>query len=452
MADEIEQVILPFLEPLKTVHETRSEEVFSMYCLPEAFVYVADHLTSSSVRRRDPCQADKQGAQVSFSTLAVIEMLTHNPSIVKPIIPSGGKHPSFGHFRRVCTLSHLPEDLTWRRDYDARGLQTVFLLVPNTVVPWEDIKVTFEPHIDIEGLPRCFDAVVPRHAPLSAEQAALWSERYWPSIYNPAAQVMQDCPPLHHLRRTRAALEVPNTDEYMELALTAAGQSTEYGHGRGSGAVVVDPETGEVVAVAGDARWWTDDSDIDHSSADDQGEGRPEWHALMRVVAMVANKELRRRISAGGHLKFKDTCTESPAGQSLAPIESYYEEDREPLRDLTAGLGNIVLETNTADVLPEKRNGPRSEGYLCSGLDIYLTHEPCVCCAMAMIHSRFRACVFVRKMPGSGGFCAEPGKNRLGYGLFWRRELNWRVMTFQHTQMAVLEGEEGRMDTKIFHA
>jgi len=349
-------------------------------------------------------------------------------------------------------LSHLPEDLTWRRDYDARGLQTVFLLVPNTIVPWEDIKATFMPHIDVEGLPRCFDAVVPRHAPLSAEQATLWTERYWPAIYNPAAQVIQDAPPLHLLRRIRAALEVPTTDKYMELALTAAGQSKEHGHGKGVGAVVVEPDTGAIVAVAGDARWWADDPESRDPMMAEQGPGKPEYHAVMRAVAMVANKELRRRIDAGGHLKFKDTCTESPAGLSLTPIESQYEEDGEPLRDITSGLANIVLESNSTDTLPEKRMGPRTEGYLCSGLDIYMTHEPCVCCAMAMIHSRFRACVFARRMHGSGGLCAEPGKNRLGYGLFWRRELNWRVMTFEHTQTAALEGEHGRMDTEIFHA
>ncbi len=294
--------------------------------------------------------------------------------------------------------------------------------------------------------------MVPRHSPLSAEQATLWTARYWPAIYNPAAQVIQDCPPLHHLRRTRAALETPAMDKYMELALTAAGQATEYGHGRGIGAVVVEPETGTVVAVAGDARWWDIEAELRQPLTAERGEGKSEWHAVMRVVAMVANKELRRRIAAGGHLKFRDTCTESPAGQPLTPIENHYEEEEEPLRDLTAGLGNIVLEANTTDALPDKRIGPRNEGYLCSGLDIYLTHEPCVCCAMAMIHSRFRACVFARKMPSSGGLCAEPGKNRLGYGLFWRRELNWRVMTFQHTVLAAQVGEESRMDTEIFHA
>lgn len=325
----------------------------------------------------------------------------------------------------------------------------MFLLVPNTVVPWESIRETLVPHIEVEGLPRCFDAVVPRFSPLTAEQAALWTERYWPAIFNPAAQVIQDAPPLHHLRRVRTALEVPAADKYMKLATMAGIEAQDEGHGRSVGAVVVNPETGTVVAVAGDARWWSDDPNIHESLMADHGEGRPEYHAVMRVIAMVANKELRRRIKVGAHQKFLATCSETPSGQALTVTEAHYEDDDKVLRDLTAGLGNIALNEGTA--LPEKQSGTRAEGYLCSGLDIYLTHEPCVCCAMAMIHSRFRACVFGRKMTGSGGLCAEAGDKQLGYGLFWRRELNWRVMTFLHNQAAALDGE-GRIDTGIFHA
>ncbi|KAK5259057.1 tRNA-specific adenosine deaminase subunit tad3 [Exophiala xenobiotica] len=400
---------VPFLEPLKTLHETRSEEVFV-----RAFV---------------------------------IEIPAN---IVKPIIPNGGKHPSFSHFRRVCTLSHLPEDLTWRRDYDSRGLQTSFLLVPNTVVPWENIRDTFLPHIDVEGLPRCFDAVVPRFGPLNAEQAALWTERYWPTIYNPAAQVIQDAPPLHHLKRVKSQLEVPAADKYMGLAMMAAMEAREMGHGRAVGAVIVDPETDAVLAVAGDARWYAENPKVQRARKSNGAEGRPEYHAVMRAIAMVANKELRRRIAAGGHKKFLTTYCETPSGQALTSIEARYEDDGKALQDLTTQVGNIAI-SEPHDALPEKQSGPQKEGYLCSGLDIYVTHEPCVCCGMGMIHSRFRSCVLGREMPGSGGLSAEKGANRLGYGLFWRRELNWRVMTFQHTGAAALDGE-GRIETGIFHA
>ncbi|KIW99414.1 uncharacterized protein Z518_11402 [Rhinocladiella mackenziei CBS 650.93] len=410
MADRI-----PFLEPLKTIHETRATEDFV-----KAFVVeIPIKLTSKAL------------------------------SIVKPVIPSGGQHPSFSHLRRVCTLSHLPLDLTWRRDYDSGVLQTVFLILPNTGVPWEDIQAILMPHIDVEGLPRCFDAVVPRLAPLSAEQATLWTERYWPSIFNPSSQVIQDAPPLDQLRRVRTALEVRGADKYMKLAIRTAVESEEGGHGRSVGAVVVDPDAGAVVAVAGDARWWSDDSEVHESLMASHGEGRPEYHAVMRVIAMVANKELRRRIKNGSHHNFLATCSETPSGQALTTIEARYEDENKVLRDLAAGPGNVALDEG--DGLPKKQSESRPDAYLCNGLDLYLTHEPCVCCAMAMIHSRFRACVFARRMPASGGLCAEAGGQKPGYGLFWRRELNWRVMTFQHNQASAL-GVGNRIDTGIFHA
>lgn len=97
-------------------------------------------------------------------------------------------------------------------------------------------------------------------------------------------------------------------------------------------------------------------------------------------------------------------------------------------------------------------------GYLCTDLDIYLSHEPCLCCSMGMLLSRFRAVIFPRagRMP-SGGIASEPvvgptpvnwdsdeddewkkdkTEDRLYYGLHWRKELNWRALGFEF-----IEGE-----------
>ncbi|RMZ78263.1 hypothetical protein DV737_g3986, partial [Chaetothyriales sp. CBS 132003] len=360
-------------------------------------------------------------------------------SIVKPIFPND-RSLSFSHLRRVCTLSHLPVDLAWRRDYNSNGLATVFLLVPNGPVPWIKICQTFAAHINEPGLPRCFNAVVPRYAPMSAEQAVLWTERYWPTTYNPASQQLQDAPPLNQLRRVQTELDSIHTVEYMQLARVAAMEASCRGQGRAVGAVVVNPKTRQIVAVAGDARWWADTYTRPFNQ-DVTGEGRPEHHALMRVVAMVANKELRRRLVVGSHTRFALTCQQSPAGQPLTDIEAVFAGDTEelpasppsPASPALPGQGptspkNVAesLAANfEANMTLGTRTPSRQEGYLCSGLDIYMTHEPCVCCGMAMIHSRFRACVFEKRSPGSGGLTARDDVNSLGYGLFWRRELNW---------------------------
>ncbi|KAI0991390.1 hypothetical protein K3495_g16797 [Podosphaera aphanis] len=67
-------------------------------------------------------------------------------------------------------------------------------------------------------------------------------------------------------------------------------------------------------------------------------------------------------------------------------------------------------------------------GYLCHNLEIYCTHEPCVACSMALVHSRFGRVVFAQQMPRSGGLTAD---GVLGHGLFWRKELNWNMLAWQ---------------------
>jgi tRNA-specific adenosine deaminase 3 len=332
----------------------------------------------------------------------------------------------------------------------------------------------------------------------------MWTERYWPTQYNPAAQLLQDAPPLNQLRRVHEELETSATIQFLRIARTAARESETSGIGCGTGAVVVNPKTGQIMAVAGDARWWADEKTA-HNCAGMGGRGRAENHALMRVVAMVANKELRRRLRTGGHRRFAATCKETPAGQPLTEVENAYSEEFaspesgystptspiDPSESMAKMLSRSLTLTNvTNKSLPSsapmsrtlsndgKAGAPlsrttsndakgapltrsnsnassssRSDGYLCSGLDLYLTHEPCVCCAMAMIHSRFRACIFEKRMSGSGALTARDRKDSLGYGLFWRRELNWRVMTFHYQEEVEKRGRRKKeKERDMFHA
>jgi tRNA(Arg) A34 adenosine deaminase TadA len=93
---------------------------------------------------------------------------------------------------------------------------------------------------------------------------------------------------------------------------------------------------------------------------------------------------------------------------------------------------SVLASSKHSSKVAKAQSKERPEAYLCNRLDIYLTHEPCVACSMVMVHPRFRACIFIRRMPRIRGLCAEKDNGGLRYRLFWRSELNWRVLTFQY--------------------
>jgi tRNA-specific adenosine deaminase 3 len=188
--------------------------------------------------------------------------------------------------------------------------------------------------------------------------------------------------------------------------------------GEGVGAVIVDPAEGEgVVAAAGDARW----KPILHDQAATNqrtGNGNVCAHAVLRAIGMVARK--RRAVNSSLPIDPAD------ANANEAVFLDY------PL-------------TETEKLIYDERT-VKEGGYLCTGLDIWITHEPCVMCAMAILHSRFERVVFGRRMPGTGALTAEEDRG-LGYGLFWLPALNWRMLGWEWVDddCATEEGDVGNI-------
>ena len=195
----------------------------------------------------------------------------------------------------------------------------------------------------------------------------------------------------------------------MSLARRAGEEVSLAAKGEPIGAVIVDSSGGEgvsVIAVAGDARW----HHIDKS--EEQGNGNVTAHAVMRAIGMVARK---RRV---------------PLHEGLAG-ESDSDES-----DLDADCPLTTLERDLYNISTVAR-----DGYLCLDLELYITHEPCIMCSMAILHSRFSRVIFGHRMLRTGGLTVFSqnisdsnminNDQGLGYGLFWRQELNWRHLAWQ---------------------
>jgi len=227
---------------------------------------------------------------------------------------------------------------------------------------------------------------VPLLAPTSPEQAAEWTAKYWPTVYkksNPFGP--------HPSIVSRAEEEMRgDVSKWMGLAEEVARKSSSSGIGEAVGVVVIERRNGiaRPVAVAGDARWigWPRGKS-----------GNVTAHAALRAIAMVSEG-----------LKVRE---EAEQGMPPTVVEDQIFRDK-PLPGLEEDHYAACSE----------------DGYLCHDLEIYCTHEPCVMCSMAIVHSRFGRIVFQTRLPPTGGICAD---GELGHGLFWRKELNWSMLAWQ---------------------
>ncbi|KAK5661522.1 hypothetical protein OQA88_11426 [Cercophora sp. LCS_1] len=244
---------------------------------------------------------------------------------------------------------------------------------------------------------------VPMVAPTSQVQAAMWSQHFWPTVYrknNPLGP--------HPSMVSRSTDEIAGDAAiWMTLAHQVANETHARGYGESMGACIIQREEGKatIVALAGDARW------CEHGKTGCTG--NPMAHSVLRAISMVAQKLVRA----------EDRKTETHM-EPILEFEAF--QDRPLLED----------EKKVFDL-----DHPCPDGYLCHGLEMYLTHEPCVMCSMAILHSRMGKVVFRHRMPLTGGLSSEdrgsdhPSLNGAdggrGLGLFWRRELNWSLVAWE---------------------
>lgn len=223
--------------------------------------------------------------------------------------------------------------------------------------------------LSLDGLGEPFVVKVPARPPLTRPQFELASQ-HWPTSFHEDKQVSVA------LRgELFSAPQRARMGGYMAAALAAAVAGRQLGM-EAVGAVMVDPTTERIVAEGHDCRG-------DH----------PLHHAVMVCIDLVA------RSQGGGAFSFDryPSCsfTRTPTQQT---------DTRPP----TAG--------------PPDPQPQAWQPYICTGYDLYVTREPCVMCAMALVHSRIGRVFY--------GAPSADGALGTNFKLHTQRDLNHRFEVY----------------------
>lgn len=269
------------------------------------------------------------------------------------------------------------DDATTSKDDDL-----CFLLCASRVLGTDEVLNLLESSSHSEAGCHLFElqrTLVPLLPPVSQDQADSWSQQYWPTVYkksNPFGP--------HSSILARAEQEIASrTGSYIELARNLGDESMTFSLGLPVGAVIVDrcdPERPSIVAGAGDARWRGLQDGTKKSGGDVMS------HAVMRAIGLIAQK--RRELL------------------QVAPQDATMDTEQDlPMYSKRDALADEPLTTTEHRLYADSALTPG--GYLCLDLEIYVSHEPCIMCSMAILHSRFGRVVFADEMPLTGGLKAE---------------------------------------------
>ncbi|CAM9953591.1 unnamed protein product [Ascophyllum nodosum] len=227
---------------------------------------------------------------------------------------------------------------------------------------------------------------VPRLEPRTREQFEK-GQSAWPMVFHHSTSEEA-----RRLARAIPEQEVFSATSFMLEALKDAHVGRRQADGQAAvGAVVVDPAVGRVVAAAAQERQRV------HDESRWSMRNHPLHHTVMlcvqqvgRAICAAKDEEAEKRGLAVG-IPPEGGEREPPEGQGRGGVKR---------------KGSTPMATQSSDddegasvsgvsCAPHSLVGAISPGqYLCTGLDLYITREPCLMCSMALVHSRIRRVVY----------------------------------------------------------
>ncbi|XP_016375684.1 probable inactive tRNA-specific adenosine deaminase-like protein 3 [Sinocyclocheilus rhinocerous] len=223
---------------------------------------------------------------------------------------------------------------------------------------------------DSSGLGEPFLVKIPANPPLTRPQFEKAS-KHWPTSFHEDKQVTSALRGQLFTAEQKAKMQ-----EYMTAAVEAAKSGGEMGMDA-VGAVIVDPESEQIVAVGHDCKRGS----------------HPLHHAVMVCIDLVACGQGGGAYNYGKYPACRFSSSESFRNAC------YAKETGQP--------------------------------YICTGYDLYVTREPCVMCAMALVHSRINRVFY--------GAPSADGALGTKYKIHCQKDLNHHFEVFNGVMLNACE-------------
>jgi tRNA-specific adenosine deaminase 3 len=262
--------------------------------------------------------------------------------------------------------------------------------LPLSVLPHPSLAPLLE-----EYTQSVFVVQIPRYPPHTKEDQVSWG-KYWPVGIHVATKLnLRD-------KVTLSPEEITEMKRNMAIVMGMIDTPVKNG-GRLelNACIIVDPNSdGGGGGENGEVKCTILGSGVDETSV------HPLRHASMIAIETVADWQKKTWFSNDPKIEIDEKI---PNG---ADNDNEEEEAKRRRLDL------VEDDPSTRPVIDE------STPYLCTGYDCYVIHEPCIMCAMALVHSRLRRVIFCKKDDKGGalGGC--------GLKLHSKRTLNHHYVVY----------------------